>query len=58
MPAHFDGPYQRELIFDVSVAELFMDGGTVAATTLVYPTVPYDTVAVEGASGELYPINL
>lgn len=54
----FDGPYQLELIFDVSVAELFMDGGTVAATTLVYPTVPYDTVAVEGASGELYPINL
>lgn len=53
----FDGPYQLELIFDVSVAELFMDGGTIAAATLAYPTVPYDKAIAEGAAGEIYPID-
>lgn len=54
----YDGPFRLEILFDVSVVEAFMDQGTRTATSLVYPSVPYDTVTVEGCSGKLYPISI
>jgi len=42
-----------ELIFDVSICEVFADGGVFAATNLAFPTKPYTKVTVEGAQADI-----
>lgn len=53
-----DGEWDMELIFDVSLLELFGDGGREAITMVVYPDTPYDRVTWQGnLSVELYEID-
>lgn len=40
------------LVFDVSILEMLADDGAVPVTMAVYPTVPYDRIAMEG-TGEV-----
>lgn len=40
--------YKLELIFDVSVAELYADDGANCFTMAVYPNNPYETITVHG----------
>lgn len=51
-----DGAVEMDIIFDVSVMEAFSDGGTYAATTTVYPTIPYETAVAEGCELEIAPL--
>lgn len=44
---------EMELIFDVSICEVFADGGVFAATNLAFPTKPYTKVTVEGAQTDI-----
>lgn len=47
-PRYYEGKYELVLIFDVSVAELFIDDGTCTMTALVFPELPYDIVEYSG----------
>mgnify|MGYP000905336321 CR=1 FL=1 len=40
--------YEIELIFDISVLEVFADGGLEMCSMLMYPDVPYDKVEWQG----------
>ena len=51
-----DGSVEMDIIFDVSVLEAFADGGSYAATTLVFPTVPYEYIVCEGCEAEIAPL--
>ena len=44
----FDGAYELDFIFDVSISELFIDGGTRSICMVCYPDAPYDTLTIEG----------
>jgi len=52
-----DGSVEVDIIFDVSQLEVFSDGGTYAATTAVFPTIPYETVIAEGCEFEIAPLK-
>ena len=52
------GAWNLELVFDVSIMELFAEDGVDAISTVVYPETPYDRVSWKGdLSVELYEIN-
>ncbi len=42
------GHYRLEMIFDVSVLEVFAEDGLIPVTMCVYPGNPYETVNIEG----------
>ena len=44
----FDESYTMDFIFDVSVAELFVDQGTRNMTMVCYPDTPYNILCIEG----------
>ncbi len=51
------GSYRLELIFDVSLLELFAEDGLIPITMSVYPEKPYETLHIEGeAKAALYPL--
>lgn len=53
-----EGNWEMELIFDVSVLEVFADEGLEVFTMTVYPDTPYDKVTWRGnLSVELYEID-
>lgn len=52
-PRFFNGSYQLDLIFDVSVVEAFIDQGTRSYTALVFPNTPYNTISVTGGSATI-----
>jgi fructan beta-fructosidase len=53
-----DGAWNLELVFDVSILELFAEDGVDAISTVVYPETPYDRVSWKGdLSVELYEID-
>jgi len=47
-PRFFDGPWELELRFDRSVAEIYGDGGSRVLTAVVFPDSPYVSVTAEG----------
>lgn len=52
------GDYDIELIFDVSVLEVFADDGLEMCTMVVYPEIPYDKVKWQGnLKVEFYTID-
>ena len=44
---------EMEIVFDVSVLEVYADGGVFTATDLAFPTQPYTKVSVTGAEAEI-----
>ena len=42
-----------EIFFDVSICEVFADGGVFTATNLAFPTQPYNRVTVRGAQAQI-----
>lgn len=53
-----EGSWDMELIFDVSIMELFAEGGLQAFSMVVYPDAPYDKIIWEGdLQVELYEIG-
>lgn len=53
-----EGSWDLEVIFDVSVLEVFADGGLNMATVVVYPDTPYDTIKWKGSlEVSLFEIN-
>lgn len=53
-----DGAWNLELVFDVSILELFAADGVDAISTVVYPETPYDRVSWKGdLSVEFYEIE-
>jgi len=46
----FDGAYTMDFIFDVSFAELFIDGGTRVMSMVCYPDSPYNEIIIEGSA--------
>lgn len=53
-----DGAWNLELVFDVSILELFAEDGVDAISTVVYPETPYDRISWKGdLSVELYEID-
>ena len=53
-----DGAWNLELVFDVSILELFAEDGVDAISTVVYPETPYDRVSWKGdLSVGLYEID-
>ena len=54
---YIDGALDADIIFDVSLLEVFADGGSYTATTAVFPTIPYDTITAEGCEFEVAPLE-
>ena len=44
----FEGAYSLDFIFDVSIMELFIDGGTRSMTMACYPGAPYSSFKIDG----------
>jgi fructan beta-fructosidase len=44
--------YDVDIYVDVASIELFVDGGRVAMTDIVFPTQPYSQFSIECLSGE------
>lgn len=42
-----EDPYEMKILVDWSSIEIFLDGGLLAMTEQVFPTVPYNTLVVE-----------
>jgi len=54
----YDGVYSLEFIFDVSIAELFVDKGTRSMSMVCYPDTPYTNVSVSGdAKMQIYNLK-
>jgi fructan beta-fructosidase len=51
-PRETDGDILRlDLYFDVASVELFADGGATVLTDTLFPTVPFDGIAIESGEG-------
>ena len=50
----YRGAITMEAIFDVSMLEVFADKGTFACAQVVYPTKPYNRIAIEGKAEVTY----
>ena len=50
----YRGAITMEAIFDVSMLEMFADKGTFACAQVVYPTKPYNRIAIEGKAEVTY----
>ena len=51
-PVHIDGPHYIQIVADNSSLEMFLDGGKVAMTNLVFPSEPYDKVSLSADSSD------
>lgn len=49
-PRFYDGQWEINFIFDHSITEMFIDHGTRAFTSVVYPDQPYNKVTVSGSA--------
>ena len=47
-----------DVFVDKCSVEIFVDGGRIAMTNLVFPTEPYDTLTLYGNGGEMQVKNL
>lgn len=57
-PRMTDGSWEMEIVFDVSIMEIFAEGGLLPFSMLMYPDVPYDRITWEGdLEVEFYEIN-
>ena len=54
---YIGGAVEADILFDVSLLEVFADGGSYASTTVVFPTTPYDTITGEGCEFEVAPLE-
>ena len=50
-PFSVKGSHTMKILYDVSSIEVFIDGGRVAMTNLVFPNVPYDTLELYSDGG-------
>lgn len=50
------GAVEMDVLFDVSILEIFADGGSYAATTVVFPTSPYERAITENCDIEIAPL--
>ena len=50
------GSVEMDITFDVSILEVFADGGTFAATMAAFPTAPYDAIEAENCDFEIAPL--
>lgn len=48
IPRLFSGGWSLTAVFDVSQIEIFLDGGTIAMSCLVFPDTPYRRVQISG----------
>ncbi len=51
-----DGAAEIDILFDVSLLEVFADSGSYASTTAVFPTTPYEYIIAEGCEFEVAPL--
>ena len=52
------GKYEIDIIFDVSILEVFADDGLNTLTLVVYPDSPYTKIRTEGdIELKIYPIE-
>jgi fructan beta-fructosidase len=47
-----------EIVFDVSILEVYADGGVFTATNLAFPTKAYTHVSVMGAEAEIAHLKM
>lgn len=47
-PRFYEGDWEIQFIFDHSVSEMYIDGGTRVFTSVVYPDAPYQQLSVAG----------
>ena len=54
------GTYHLDIFVDTCSIEIFVDGGRIDMTNLVFPTIPYDTVRLysDGGNTEMKNINV
>ena len=52
-PFTVKGSHTMKILYDVSSIEVFIDGGRVAMTNLVFPNLPYDTLELYSDGGRL-----
>ena len=52
-PFSVKGSHTMKILYDVSSIEVFIDGGRVAMTNLVFPNLPYDTLELYSDGGRL-----
>lgn len=52
-PRTRSGPIELDLLFDVSILEVFADRGAYAATLQAFPSVPYARIAARGCAVEV-----
>lgn len=52
-PFNVRGSHTMKILYDVSSLEVFIDGGRVAMTNLVFPNEPYDTLELYSDGGRL-----
>lgn len=55
-PANLNGSHTLQILADNSSLEVFVDGGKIAMTNLVFPSVPYNKLSL-AAEGEGFEIN-
>lgn len=51
------GPVRMRAVFDRSMIELYADDGTYVNTTLMFPTAPYETIALDGATATIATVK-
>ena len=51
-----EGAVEIDILFDVSICEIFADGGSYASTTAVFPTMPYERLVCDGCEAEVAPL--
>ena len=57
-PRYEEGAYELDIIFDVSIIEVFADKGLNNMTLCVYPDSPYISISLEGnIKAKIYPIG-
>ncbi len=52
-PFSVKGSHTMKILYDVSSIEVFIDGGRVAMTNLVFPNLPYDSLELYSDGGRL-----
>jgi fructan beta-fructosidase len=50
-PMAVKGPHRLKILYDLTSLEVFIDGGRVAMTNLVFPDVPYDALEFHSDGG-------
>ena len=50
-PMSVKGPHRMKILYDLTSLEVFIDGGRVAMTNLVFPNEPYDRLEAYSDEG-------